>query len=80
MVSEKALRKALVQFIRAYEGQEDLWSEPTEDFYNAYADARALLGDPVKSYPGGYEDSHIHPFGWNTEDGCETCADYADER
>lgn len=75
----QALRLVLKEFIRAYEGHEDLWTEPTEDFYNAYVDARELLGDPVKEFPGGCEDSHIHAFGWKPKDGCDTCDDYAEE-
>lgn len=73
-----ALRKALIRFLRAYEGLDADFTD--ERLWGAYEDARALLGDPVKTYPGGYENHHIHPYCWAPEDGCDVCFDYAEEQ
>lgn len=74
-MSKAELIEALKRFIRAAEAEEELLSN-SADIWSAYEAARVLLGDPVKEYPGGYEDMHFHPYGWTEADGCDTCQDY----
>ncbi len=71
----EALEAALERLIVAVEQEEDLLFHSL-DMMLAYEKARVVLGDPVQDYPGGYEDSHYHLFGWKEEDGCCVCDDY----
>ncbi len=71
----KRLRVALERFVVAVEVEDELLAN-SERVWTAYEKARAVLGDPVKEYPGGYEDAHTHLFGWQESDGCDTCADW----
>lgn len=51
----------------------------SSSLWEAYEQARVVLGDPVQEYPGGYDDAHFHRYGWKLEDGCETCADWNED-
>ncbi len=77
MPDENQLRVALERFVGAFERDTD-WDDPPELLWLAYEDAREVLGDPVKSYPGGDEGEHSHDYGWKPDDRCDICDDYAD--
>ena len=45
--------------------------EWTGGYWEAYELARSAIGLPIKTYPGGFENAHIH---WvEQEEGSETC-------
>jgi hypothetical protein len=73
-----ALVERLVAWISAYEAM-DYDDKMEEGLWLAYESTRALLGDPIKMYPGGWEDEHYHPFAWQPADGCEVCEEYQDD-
>lgn len=73
------LRAAVKAFLAACETDVELMDN-NADLFDAYEQASKWLGDPIKSYPGGYEDTHYHKYGWKPEEGCDTCEDYREEQ
>jgi len=67
-----AMHRALTYVALALEsavkhGEIEEW---TESLYDGYETARAALGQPVQTFPGGYDGAHIH---WMEQEECETC-------
>jgi hypothetical protein len=73
------LLQALEAFVRACDDDEEL-TQNNADLWDAYEQARKVLLDPIVTHPGGYENQHYHEYGWQPEDGCETCEDYREEQ
>ncbi len=81
--TKSALTAALKETVRALE----LWLEHCDGeycdarVYDAYVEARTLLGRPPRFYPGGREGTHYHFLEFDPErDTCYWCEQYEEER
>lgn len=71
------LHRALADLVRAVEDvmREDAWDS---DHFDHYEQARAALGCPVETFPGGPEGEHFHWLDYDEEnDPCAYCEDAA---